>query len=175
MARHDEACDAPTRPLRLFERPEPIETLAEVPDGPPLRFRWRRVLHEVAAIEGPERIAAPWWRRPGAPTRDDLRAEDALGRRFWLYREGLYGRETTQAKWFVHGAFGRRRAAAASSFTFLDGSPYAEPISGSASSDASRNRRYKSFASPNRPSADLSGFSRAVFAQGSLQFSSLKR
>jgi protein ImuB len=105
-ARNDEACDAPTRPLRLFERPEPIETLAEVPDGPPLRFRWRRVLHEVAAIEGPERIAAPWWRRPGAPTRDYFRAEDAFGRRFWLYREGLYGRETTQAKWFVHGVFG---------------------------------------------------------------------
>ena len=98
--------DAPTRPLRLFERPEPIEALAEVPDGPPLRFRWRRVLHEVAAIEGPERIAAPWWRRPGAPTRDYFRAEDALGRRFWLYREGLYGRETTQARWFMHGVFG---------------------------------------------------------------------
>ena len=51
--------------LRLFVRPEPIEALAEVPDGPPLRFRWRRVLHDVAAIEGPERIAAPWWRRAG--------------------------------------------------------------------------------------------------------------
>ena len=97
---------APTRPLRLFERPEPIEALAEVPDGPPLRFRWRRVVHEVAAIEGPERIAAPWWRRPNAPTRDYFRAEDASGRRFWLYREGLWGRETTRAKWFVHGVFG---------------------------------------------------------------------
>jgi len=43
---------APARPLRLFARPEPIEALAEVPDGPPLRFRWRRVLHDVAAIEG---------------------------------------------------------------------------------------------------------------------------
>ena len=97
---------APTRPLRLFERPEPIETLAEVPDGPPLRFRWRRVLHEVAAIEGPERIAAPWWRRLDAPTRDYFRAEDTFGRRFWLYREGLYGRETMRAKWFLHGVFG---------------------------------------------------------------------
>ncbi len=97
---------APTRPLRLFERPEPIETLAEVPDGPPLRFRWRRVLHEVAAIEGPERIAAPWWRRLDAPTRDYFRAEDTFGRRFWLYREGLWGRETTRAKWFMHGVFG---------------------------------------------------------------------
>jgi protein ImuB len=98
--------EAPTRPLRLFERPEPIETLAEVPDGPPLRFRWRRVLHEVATIEGPERIAAPWWRRLDAPTRDYFRAEDTLGRRFWLYREGLYGRETMRAKWFLHGVFG---------------------------------------------------------------------
>jgi protein ImuB len=26
---------APARPLRLFARPELIETLAEVPDGPP--------------------------------------------------------------------------------------------------------------------------------------------
>jgi protein ImuB len=97
---------APARPLRLFARPEPIEALAEVPDGPPLRFRWRRVLHNVAAIEGPERIAAPWWRRAGAPTRDYFRAEDTEGRRFWLYREGLWGRETAQAKWFVHGLFG---------------------------------------------------------------------
>ncbi len=97
---------APTRPLRLFARPEPIDALAEVPDGPPLRFRWRRVLHNVAAIEGPERIAAPWWRHAGAPTRDYFRAEDSEGRRFWLYREGLWGRETAQVKWFVHGLFG---------------------------------------------------------------------
>ena len=97
---------APERPLRLFARPEPIEAVAEAPDGPPLRFRWRRVLHDVAAIEGPERIAAPWWRREAMPTRDYFRAEDTKGRRFWLYREGLWGRETAQAKWFVHGLFG---------------------------------------------------------------------
>ena len=100
------ANNAPARPLRLFARPEPIEALAEVPDGPPLRFRWRRVLHDVTAIEGPERIAAPWWRQAGAPTRDYFRAEDSEGRRFWLYREGLWGRETAQPKWFVHGLFG---------------------------------------------------------------------
>ena len=99
------ASGAPARPLRLFARPEPIDALAEVPDGPPLRFRWRRVLHDIAAIEGPERIASPWWRRP-APTRDYFRAEDSEGRRFWIYREGLWGRETSQAKWFVHGMFG---------------------------------------------------------------------
>ena len=54
------------------------------------------------------RSASP---RPGGgaramPTRDYFRAEDSEGRRFWLYREGLWGRETTQAKWFVHGLFG---------------------------------------------------------------------
>ena len=97
--------EAPTRPLRLFERPERIEAIAEIPDGPPLRFKWRRVLHEIAAIEGPERIAAEWWRRPDAPTRDYFRAEDTQGRRFWLYREGLYGRETARARWFLHGLF----------------------------------------------------------------------
>ncbi len=106
FARNDGSNIAPARPLRLFIRPEPIETLAEVPDGPPLRFRWRRVLHDVAAIEGPERIAAPWWRCPGSPTRDYFRAEDSQGRRFWLYREGLWGRETQRAKWFMHGVFG---------------------------------------------------------------------
>ena len=95
----------PSRPLRLFERPEPIETLAEVPDGPPLRFRWRRVLREIAAIEGPERIAPSWRQRPGALTRDYFRAEDDSGRRYWLYREGIYGRETSRAKWFLHGVF----------------------------------------------------------------------
>ena len=105
-ARNEGHAGAPARPLRLFVRPEPIEALAEVPDGPPLRFRWRRVLHDVAAIEGPERIAPPWWRRDGGPTRDYFRAEDAQGRRFWLYREGLWGRETQRAKWFVHGVFG---------------------------------------------------------------------
>ncbi|HZZ62559.1 MAG TPA: DNA polymerase Y family protein [Roseiarcus sp.] len=97
---------APTCPLRLFVRPEPIDALAEVPAGPPLRFRWRRILHDVAAIEGPERIAPPWWRRPDAPTRDYFRAEDSHGRRFWLYREGLWGQETQRAKWFIHGVFG---------------------------------------------------------------------
>ena len=100
------AQEAPTRPLRLFERPEPIETLAEVPDGPPLRFIWRRVIHDVAAIEGPERLSAPWWRAADMPTRDYFRAEDREGRRFWLYREGLWGVETVRAKWFMHGTFG---------------------------------------------------------------------
>ncbi len=93
------------RPLRLFARAEPVETLAEIPEGPPVRFRWRRVLYEVARAEGPERIAAEWWSEDGL-TRDYYRIEDRSGLRFWIYREGLYDRETTDPRWFLHGLFG---------------------------------------------------------------------
>lgn len=98
---------APVRPLRLFARPEPIEAMAEVPDGPPARFRWRHVLHEVAAAEGPERIAMEWWRdaEGRSLTRDYFRVESKQGARVWLYREGLYARETSQPRWFLHGLF----------------------------------------------------------------------
>ena len=96
----------PTRPLRLFERPEPIETLAEVPDGPPLQFRWRRIWHQVAHAEGPERIAMEWWRDENgrALTRDYFRVESRQGARVWLYREDIYA-EGHQPKWFLHGIF----------------------------------------------------------------------
>ena len=145
----DEPAD---RPILLFARPEPIETLASLPDGPPVRFRWRRVLHEVAAVEGPERLSPPWWETPHgieqglqsgvrasvkasvkaslqaslqarqqAATRDYFRAEDRQGRRFWIYREGLYESRAVEEpppasaeaahapsppRWFVHGLFG---------------------------------------------------------------------
>ncbi|HXL67955.1 MAG TPA: DNA polymerase Y family protein [Xanthobacteraceae bacterium] len=97
----------PVRPIRLFEWPEAIEAIAAVPDGPPVRFRWRRVLHEVTAAEGPERIAMEWWRddKGNALTRDYFRVESREGVRVWLYREGLYGREETQPRWFLHGLF----------------------------------------------------------------------
>ena len=92
------------RPLRLFERPEAVEAMALAPDGPPLRFRWRRALHEIVAYEGPERIAPPWWEEEEtAPTRDYFYAQDRQGRIFWLFREGLYGREALPPRWFLHG------------------------------------------------------------------------
>jgi protein ImuB len=91
----------------MFARPEPVEAIAEVPDGPPMRFRWRRVLHQVAAVEGLERIAMEWWRddRGNNLTRDYFRVESKEGARVWLYREGLYGRETARPHWFLHGLF----------------------------------------------------------------------
>ncbi len=96
------------RPLRLLTRPEPIEALAEVPDGPPLRFRWRRALHEVIAAEGPERIEGAWWSEHGGPARDYFRVEDKSGLRFWLFRSGLYrdlARDAAAPTWFLHGTF----------------------------------------------------------------------
>ena len=95
-----------SRPLQLFDPPQPIETLAEVPDGPPATFHWRRTTHQIARAEGPERIATEWWREaPETPTRDYYCLEDREGRRFWVFRQGLYGTETTAPRWFVHGLF----------------------------------------------------------------------
>jgi protein ImuB len=101
------------RPLRLLQRPEPIEAVAEVPDGPPLRFRWRRALHEVIAAEGPERIEGAWWSEHGGPARDYFRVEDKSGLRFWLFRSGLYrdlmrkdlAQGAAAPTWFLHGTF----------------------------------------------------------------------
>ena len=93
------------RPLQLFHPPQPIEALAEVPDGPPRRFRWRKVLHDVAAAEGPERIATEWWREAGwERPRDYYNVEDSNGHRFWIFREGLFEDDATP-RWFLHGLF----------------------------------------------------------------------
>jgi protein ImuB len=99
--------EPPLRPIYLFDPPQPIDSIAaETPDGPPARFRWRRTVHDVARAEGPERIAGEWWRRHDAtpPTRDYFRIEDHRGRRFWIFRHGLY-LETDSPRWYVHGLF----------------------------------------------------------------------
>jgi len=118
------------RPLLVLPHAEPTEVTALVPDGPPRRFCWRGVTYDVAGAQGPERIGAEWWRVPpsyppprgtpprsrggdpvagegkgGGLTRDYYLVEDGDGRRFWLYREGLYGRETAVVRWFVQGLF----------------------------------------------------------------------
>jgi protein ImuB len=105
--------EPPLRPLRLFERPEEIKVIAQVPDGPPARFVWRRATHAVVRAEGPERVAMEWWRSQSEMlTRDYFRVEDEAGLRFWLYRDGLYDREieqeegkAVQPNWFMHGLF----------------------------------------------------------------------
>jgi protein ImuB len=102
-----EAGEPPLRPIYLFDPPQLIESvMAEVPDGPPHRFRWRRRVHEVARSEGPERIAGEWWRRHDAaiPTRDYYRVEDRRGRRFWIFRHGMHD-EQAHPRWYLHGLF----------------------------------------------------------------------
>nr|WP_292832116.1 DNA polymerase Y family protein [Mesorhizobium sp.] len=122
----------PERPLRLLGRPEPVDVMAEVPDGPPLNFRWRRARYRIVNAEGPERIEPEWWReslpvvareeneeertyedrrkaaaarRLAQASRDYFTVEDAEGRRYWLYRQGLYGLSGQAPRWFLHGLF----------------------------------------------------------------------
>ncbi len=95
------------RPFLLLPRPELVTALAELPDYPPRRFTWRRVSYRIARAEGPERIEGEWW-KPGeddAPPRDYYAVEEEGGRRFWLYREGLYADPEQPPQWFIHGLF----------------------------------------------------------------------
>ena len=133
------------RPLFLLDPPEPIQTLAGMPDTPPAQFSWRRVLRKVARAEGPERLSPEWWLGPppglaeeateddllseaektaakarriidrseareqqdSVRTRDYFHVEDEHGRRYWLFREGLYdhGAPDRLPTWWMHGVF----------------------------------------------------------------------
>ena len=100
--------EPPMRPLRLFDPPQPVgAVMSEVPDGPPMRFTWRGKSHGVTRWEGPERIAAEWWRRRdrGGRPRDYYRVEDESGHRFWLFRHGLHENGGAQPDWYLHGLF----------------------------------------------------------------------
>ena len=97
------------RPFRLLPRPEIITAIAEVPDGPPLQFVWRRVHRQVVRARGPERIAPEWWLEgsAGEEVRDYYEVEDVQGHRYWLYRAGLYQDPARKGPplWFCHGLF----------------------------------------------------------------------
>lgn len=120
------------RPLLLLSPPEPITVMAEVPDGPPLRFTWRHVPYAVVKAAGPERIAPEWWKHLARPrqqaelpenenglegeiadpcqrelTRDYYVVETGDGARFWIFREGFYGATGpgSTPRWFLHGLF----------------------------------------------------------------------
>jgi protein ImuB len=96
------------RPQRLLDRPEAIDVIYATPEGMPRRFMWRRAVHDIALVEGPERIAPEWWRQSfSTRLRDYYRVEDAEGRRYWIYREGLIGDgRGGLPNWFIHGLFG---------------------------------------------------------------------
>lgn len=88
-----------SRPVVLFERPEPIAAESR---GSALRaFTWRGVRHELHRVIGPERVEPEWgWDTPER-TRDYYRVEDAEGRRFWLFVTA----DGETLAWFLHGLF----------------------------------------------------------------------
>ena len=100
------------RPLHLLAWPDPIEVMAPVPDHPPVMFRRGRTQHRIVRAHGPERIGPEWWleNQPHdaasheRTSRDYYRVEDTEGRRFWLYREGLY-KPGLPPRWYLHGEF----------------------------------------------------------------------
>ncbi|MGH7184682.1 MAG: Y-family DNA polymerase [Pseudomonadota bacterium] len=123
------------RPARLLSRPEPIETVALLPDHPPVSFTWRGMRRRVKCADGPERVFGEWWKRDAelAAVRDYFRIEDEAGERFWIYRAGdgedaprfetrrcraaarrdalragRRGEDATTGshRWFLHGIFG---------------------------------------------------------------------
>lgn len=97
------------RPARLLPRPEPVETMALLPDHPPSWFSWRGVRRRVQRADGPERVFGEWWKREAemAAVRDYFRVEDDAGERYWIYRAGD-GEDvaTGSHRWFLHGIFG---------------------------------------------------------------------
>lgn len=114
------AAAGPPPPPLLLARPEPVTVVADVPEGPPARLLWRRVLYRIRRAEGPQRIAPEWWRHLAPPAvgneatpgafrpRDYYWLEDAAGARLWVFRDGLYTRigEDGSPAWYVHGLNG---------------------------------------------------------------------
>jgi protein ImuB len=97
------------RPARLLRKPELIETMALLPDHPPVSFSWRGVRRHVKRADGPERIFGEWWKRDAEndAVRDYFQVEDEQGERFWIFRSGDGEHPETGAQsWYLHGIFG---------------------------------------------------------------------
>jgi protein ImuB len=88
-------------PVLLRRRPEAVEVVALLPEGPPALLRWRGVAHRVRRAEGPCRLEPEWWRarQPGLARRDYYRLELESGARLWVYRDGM----PEEARWRLHG------------------------------------------------------------------------
>jgi protein ImuB len=96
------------RPSRLLEWPEIVETIALLPDQPPVHFVWRGVRRRVKRADGPERVFGEWWDRSAEAmsVRDYFIVEDETGQQWWLYRSGDgEDRKTGDFRWYLHGIF----------------------------------------------------------------------
>jgi hypothetical protein len=97
------------RPSRLLSMPEPIQTVALLPDHPPVNFTWRGIRRRVKRADGPERVFGEWWKRDAelVAVRDYFQVEDEGGERFWIFRAGDGEDAATGShRWFLHGIFG---------------------------------------------------------------------
>lgn len=95
------------RPSRLFASPEPITTVALLPDHPPAQFTWRGTRHRVVRADGPERVFAEWIGSDAGTNaaRDYFIVEDEAGLRFWIFRAGAGDDGGAAQNWFLHGLF----------------------------------------------------------------------
>jgi protein ImuB len=97
------------RPIRLLSPPEPIDqVMSDLPEGAPIRFKWRGKPYRVAAADGPERVYGEWWRHEAErdAVRDYFQVEAEGGARFWLYRKGDgEDPDTGDLSWHLHGLF----------------------------------------------------------------------
>lgn len=96
------------RPARLFQRPEPIDTMALLPDHPPVHFVWRGMRRKVKRADGPERIYGEWHVSDAEwlSVRDYFLVEDETGARYWVFRQGDGMDSATGGQgWFLHGLF----------------------------------------------------------------------
>jgi protein ImuB len=86
------------RPIRLVDPPMRIEVSILIPGGSPVQFFVGNRKHRIVRSEGPERLAAEWWRENGSRrnARDYYRIEDDQGFRFWIFRD-------SSERWFLHG------------------------------------------------------------------------
>ena len=97
--------------MTRYEGPERIATewwrasVDRLPDPEPSHERPYPKRDDLV-IPGDE-IETPLRQPSGKPllTRDYFRVEDVRGRRFWLFRHGLYDRETAAPVWYIHGLF----------------------------------------------------------------------
>jgi protein ImuB len=96
------------RPARLLAPPEAIETVALLPDHPPVSFTWRGSRRRVRRADGPERVFGEWWKHDVEliAVRDYFQVEDDAGERFWIFRAGDGEDAATGShRWFMHGIF----------------------------------------------------------------------
>ena len=91
------------RPPTLFSTPEPITTIAMLPDKPPSCIHWRDTRLPIISGHGPERIAPEWWmgdlRQEIFSARDYFTVQDSTGRWLWVFRD------QRSQEWFIHGAW----------------------------------------------------------------------